>query len=463
MTRIILILFLCLHSTLSLANLSHDLNDFFNGLGFAANVTAANAYEGQQAGYYTGGSLFARSQVRNAQLASVQMPSFSAGCGGIDLFTGGFSFINSSELINTAKNVMNNAQGYAFHLALATISPMMESKLGFLNKWASDINRFNLNSCEAAAASVDSLWSRSKISSQRLCEAIGSHEGLFYDHVRARYQCGTEGKTPATLDRFKEDDVWGPQIQINTNIAWKALKKNVFLSNNTTLAEFFMSLSGSVILRIVDNGSDDEVIEKYLLPALGADRDLLNALLDGGEAHIYQCDETTNCLHPELKKADISQANGLRAQVSQLLNDMVSNIQTDTKLNEIEIGFLNSTALPVFKLLMVELGHTQGKLYTDLNRYADFISLDLLYQYLTENINVVKQSAFTLQLDEQQLANFMDNLNTVLRTLSEVRSDQQVQMNNISQLIQQGQALEQALAGRFSGNISNSYAWTRGL
>src|ERR1700730_8007444 len=113
-----LFLFICfflLINQWALANIDGDLNNFFNNLGFSNNTTAPNAYTGQEAVYYTGGSLYARDSVRTVQIAQLDLPNFRSGCGGIDLFTGGFSFINSQELINSMKNVMNNAAGYAFN------------------------------------------------------------------------------------------------------------------------------------------------------------------------------------------------------------------------------------------------------------------------------------------------------------------------------------------------------------
>lgn len=72
----------------SSANVGQDLDDFFNGIGYASNVTTPAAFESQAAGFFGGGSLYARNQVRQYQLVQLDLPSYRAGCGGIDLFTG---------------------------------------------------------------------------------------------------------------------------------------------------------------------------------------------------------------------------------------------------------------------------------------------------------------------------------------------------------------------------------------
>ena len=103
-------------------------------------------------------------------------------------------------------------------------------------------------------------------------------------------------------------------------------------------------------------------------------------------------------------------------------------------------------------------------MFTDINRYADIISLDLLYQYLTENMQVIKRSARNLQMDEQLISDFIsNNINATLVTLNELKNDANLSVDIIMQFIKQSQSLEQALAGRLSDFSQDSFAWARGL
>jgi conjugative transfer pilus assembly protein TraH len=84
----------CLALTVSLISevpakgIGEDLMGFFKSASMASNVTTPGTYQDQTAGFYTGGSIVTRNGVRNAQVATVQMPGFRAGCGGIDLWMG---------------------------------------------------------------------------------------------------------------------------------------------------------------------------------------------------------------------------------------------------------------------------------------------------------------------------------------------------------------------------------------
>ncbi len=49
------------------------------------------------------------------------LPDINAGCGGIDAYLGSFSFINGDQLQRFVKQIMSNAAGYFFDLALQAI------------------------------------------------------------------------------------------------------------------------------------------------------------------------------------------------------------------------------------------------------------------------------------------------------------------------------------------------------
>src|SRR3989304_8794235 len=94
--RLIIVLILVFTVTTEVfAGVAGDLSSFFTSLGYDNNVTPGTAYQGQAAGYYSGGSMFLRDRVKNIQVIYIDPPTLRNGCGGIDLFAGGFSFVNA--------------------------------------------------------------------------------------------------------------------------------------------------------------------------------------------------------------------------------------------------------------------------------------------------------------------------------------------------------------------------------
>lgn len=309
-------------STLSMANVDHDLNSFFRGLGYQSNVTSPTAFQDQASGYYTGGSLFLRNQVKNYQLVSIELPSFSGGCSGIDAYLGSFSVIKNVDLKKMMKNILSAGGAYAFDLALTTTIPQMKTVKDYIQKYVNDINNANINSCNVAEDLVGGVWPKTQASQQQICRDLGSHNGAFTDWASARQGCGTGGQFDKGVgdggSRKKE-------IIINKNLVWDALLNNGLTASQKELSEMLMSLSGSIIITV--NGDDTK---KITLMSMAHSQDIIKALLYGGQAKIYRCDESNKCLNPSISSIRISQGHGLVSQVTSMIRTLNADIQNDS-------------------------------------------------------------------------------------------------------------------------------------
>lgn len=445
------------------ASISADLTNFFNGMGFSTNSTAPSAYQGQAAGYYNGGSIFARDSVRETQIASIDLPSFKSGCGGIDLFTGGFSFVNSQQLVSAMENILNNAVGYAFNLALESATPEIANVMKYINNIANEINRANINSCETAAGLVGSVWPKTHVAQQQVCQDIGASNGLFTDWAAARQGCGTGGDMTSTLDRAQHNPQYQGMLLNNGNIAWKAIQQNHFLSSDSELAELFLSLSGTII---VEGGHQDEAGRQFkVLSSLATDDQLLNTLLHGGSTKVYACDtlDADGCLNPSIQSVHVAQSSGLQTQVKHLLDDMTNKIVNDTALTPEEMGLLQATRLPIYKMLNVQSAFAGDKGILDLTSYADVIAADILFQYLDENLALVRTSASSLQYPDDIMAQFMQVVTEARTAMRSTQQNTYAQIAIASQLIAQTQNIEQMLAGQLSAQLTNTLKWADDL
>ena len=146
--RIYLILIFIMAPNYSYA--TQSMEDFLESLGGMSNVSGGKFVKGQKAGHLSLGSVQIRSNIKNVQLASARLPSVKAGCGGIDFFAGGFSFIDSDQLIALLKSIGSNAAGVLFQMAIDTLSPQMGSQLKYFQNLIRNINELNINSCQAA-------------------------------------------------------------------------------------------------------------------------------------------------------------------------------------------------------------------------------------------------------------------------------------------------------------------------
>ena len=197
----------CALANSAYSNVSQDLDSFFNGIGFASNVTNPAAFESQAAGFFGGGSLYTRSQVRQYQLVQLDLPSYRAGCGGIDLYTGSLSFLSHDKLVDLGKSVMTNSGAYAVDVMLATTVPELKQVRDYLQGLEQAANHASINSCELSQNLVGGVFPKTVASQQKICKDQGTlgKSGLFTDYVQARMECAGNGFDKA-IDKVKPEN-----------------------------------------------------------------------------------------------------------------------------------------------------------------------------------------------------------------------------------------------------------------
>jgi len=446
------------------ADVAADLHNSFKRLGFDNNITVPRAFKGQEAGYYTGGSIFARAPIRDIQIASLDVPGYRSGCGGIDLFMGSFSYINSDQLLALLKNVMNNAKGYAFTLALEAATPQLANVIKYLQEQAAKINALNVNSCETAAGLVGSVWPRTQEAQRRVCADIATTQqsNVFADYAAAKQGCGNEGRLTEILNGGK--GAHKDMAFKEGNIAWNAIRKNEFLKADKALAELFMSLSGSIIVR--QKGVKDEAEHTFdTLPSLATNTKLLGALLNGGTANVYKCDEDEKCLNPTLDKKNtvtISVENSLKNRVAKALQKMAEKFYSDTKLLGTEIGLMEATTLPIQKMLNVQIAFYKDEGILDITSYSDIIAVDILFQYLNENLNIVRASTINLQYPEHIMNKFIKGIDAARKALRDEQKSVYAEITTTNSIVRQTKMIEDLLSSSYSEHMNLTMKWSKG-
>lgn len=444
--------FIMFFSTQSLhAGIKDDMMGAFTRLGMNTNTTGAGSFKDQSAGYYNGGSLIGRVQPRNTQLATVQLPSYRAGCGGIDAYVGGFSHISSEELVKAIRGIGSAMGSYAFMLAIQTMSPQIYNVLNELNALATKINNMNINSCETAATMVGAVWPKSDMASQHLCKSMGSSLGDFSDYSKARHNCGAGGKRDQVLSGKDSNESYKRVLVGEYNIAWKAMQDYDFLKKDPKLAEVFMTLSGTLISR-----KKNDTFELISLSSRSDNSDLLHALLDGGTAITYSCgNDLEKCLNPVSTNTTLEATSGFRTKVQQMLEEMVGKIYDDIALSKEEKSFLNSTRLPVYKILNVLTAFKKGSSVIDIQDYADIIALDIIYRYMMEvmdlindNINQLKSS----QVDDTQIKRFQQGLASARSRIVEKRTSVFQHLQAVLSLVEKTRNIERHMHATFTLN-----------
>ena len=104
-----------------------SLEQMFDAINAYGNASGPALVRGQTMNTYSAGSLFLRAPRGQSALAAAAAPNWAAGCGGIDLFAGSFSFINKEQFVALLRNIGQNSLGYAFKLALQNLCPTCDN------------------------------------------------------------------------------------------------------------------------------------------------------------------------------------------------------------------------------------------------------------------------------------------------------------------------------------------------
>lgn len=446
------------------ADVGAEMNRFFSDAGGAANVTGPSAYEGQSAGYYSLGNVWTRFPQKSVQPFNLQLPSARAGCGGIDLFTGSFSFINASEIIAMLKATANNALGFAFKLAIDSVSPEIGKVMDEFSQKAQLLNQMNISSCETAQALVGGIWPQMETTRATICEAVGNSQGVFSDWAAARQGCNNGNRRDATIAGNSDAAMKDQLVGEPHNYTWEALQKSAkFGAFDKGFSEYIMTLVGTV----VTSPSSDPSVGGRVVMFGPAEEAVVTALLDGTAdappVKILRCNDT-NCYDVGEQTLSVPASAALRPRIEAMIRSMSDKIRSDTPLDAAEKQLLNLATVPLYKILAVQAyAHyalTQGEIQT----LSEIVAVDLLSAMLDNMLDRVEQAKVHYQtFDQETAAQWRQQIASTRAKFGQ----RDVKLNNklqvTMQIIDRSIMLESTLQNSMTPGMTAALNFSRGL
>lgn len=184
-----------------------------------ATTTSAGGYENQQRGFYSAGGFQGRYRTNNDYLVTASPPRLNVGCGGIDLFLGGFSYLDPEYLVEKFQRIIQAAPAFAFDLAMTQYCQPCKDAMNTLTAITDTVNGIQMNDCQMAkglAQTTVEQLSAVAASSYSLGEGLRKNSQDFQETVRAGNGAAPDD-TQATLedcpDLFRRIFVNGSVIQ----------------------------------------------------------------------------------------------------------------------------------------------------------------------------------------------------------------------------------------------------------
>ncbi len=476
MKKIIFVLSLLIFSFSIFADLGNQLKDWYKKQNI--NVTKGGAYKGQTTGYYTFGGVSTRAEIAGPfSIGNVQAPKYSAGCGGIDLYTGGISAINAKEFIENLRHIAQNGQSLVFMLALQIVTPQITSTLETIQNWANKYLTLNMDSCQAATKLLGG-------SMELLGEKNGNCiVGIMQENNRlswteAQHHCS--GKGLVNQQENSKKDPNNPGF-VNGNMAWHVLMHNEFFRKDLELSQLVMNLTGTFISYPETSGPHSDIVVVKITPALKGGYDktrfdkIYNVLLYGNQKEklkIYTCKDKTadkqSCMKISNDPEEISSKwDGLYKMVDNQIKSIVKKFKKNNnngKLLENEITLIKSTRIPLYKFLATSTAFfpQDKELLSENKDITKLIAEDILLKSLQDIISHVEDQSSKLKnniSDTTKIKGYKKDLEELQKGLSTKRKKIQISSEKILEIRQRIVLYEKALISRLNSRLINNALW----
>ncbi|MGB0906879.1 MAG: conjugal transfer protein TraH [Maricaulaceae bacterium] len=420
--------------------------------------TKPGAYSSQSRHALTGGSYVWRAPQENATILSASLPSIKAGCGGIDIFGGSFSFINGEQIEALFRAILQDAAGYAFMLALEEISPIIAGNVKSLQDMINKVNGQNINSCEAAEALVDNAIGAINGSLSTTCAVQGTANSIFPDALAGK-SCGDQ--TPSSVVAGAQAADPALELPVNQNYAMKATE-DAYFASDFDLREFYMTLTGTLVITVADGPPQ----YNYVSP-INLDESVVRSLMSGGIILGHECRAITigpktypkeDCIDVGqfTNNIDVPADKGFLIRVENILGSIYDKAagDNDEALTDQEIAFIEDTPLPIYRAGVLfsqthpEVGKSMLLGYSELIAYS--ITLKFLEQTSREVLNGSQQNPAANKTD---LIQWRETVNRNISELSRQQSKLQARFSAVQSFVSQMEKMESSLAGKINSNI----------
>lgn len=405
--------------------------------GMFTNLTHGGVVKTPDRTAFVGGGLALRAPISNVNLVTFDPPRLSAGCGGLDMFGGSFSFVNSQQLVALFRKVASNAVGLAFKAAIAAINPQLSHLMDNFQKLIADANNVAKNSCALAQIAVGFISpSQEAIDSaaQPINAALASASGMVDDWSDALNKFTTKGAAATQQETAELDMTFGNSVwnMINAKNLAAMLTNPTATSSSTATkdaSEILMSITGLSVHQIKSAGSS---ASGALMTRSGSGdyaytlevSDLLKGGTPSNPLRKFKCDtpydgSNQSCLNPTIVDFTFQ---GMQGYVNSILNGvdgdgvpnggrtLVQALASSEGPTEQQKILLASTQVPV-QAFLNSLGSNQDAQQQTMNYLSKAVANGMLISYM----NAVNRVTRELQNNptsplKQQISQRIDDL-----------------------------------------------------
>lgn len=460
MKRIVSFILLTFIAGEVLANPLDNLVKFAKDGGAMVNVNKAAVSDDQRAGYLMGGSIISRGPApQDLQPMTVQVPRFELDpCSkSFDMRFGGLSYVKGKEILRYFKNTLSASGLYAYKLLMKNQSSVIENIMSELEAMARDINSHSYNQCQTAQNIAKSGLSMLNISTQQGCLQKSNVTNSNSDLFQSQQKCQAD---PYKYDDASDDEKLKSQLGSEFNLVWKALSMGNG-SNDDSLKNLMMSISGTVIQRKGNDGS----LQLLSMPSLVEGQDLIEHYMGQStspesKVKLYVCDETKKCLYPTVKDETLKSNENLIGNVERILKGLQEKVYNneEKELNDEEQALVSYSTIPIISQIELDFATRQdsGTFIVGTPEFVDVVSYDLIVSFLQKMLNNASNAVEQMEsvsVDAAAFERFSKNVQIVRSYLNNKKAEAHRKLAMIMQLKERLQQQEEVFETEFSRHL----------
>ncbi|GHG07123.1 conjugal transfer protein TraH [Thalassotalea marina] len=162
-----------------------------------AAYSGVSSYKGGARNFITAGNLQFRANSSISYPVSMSAPRLKGGCGGVDLFLGGMSFMDVDMLVDKFEEMIQNGEVIAFQLAIKALSEKLGVTTESIQNVMDMLNSIQLDSCAMAKSAITTVVDTGSVTeaAKEVWSEISQGQELNVGAVKNAWQ---KGKNDAT-------------------------------------------------------------------------------------------------------------------------------------------------------------------------------------------------------------------------------------------------------------------------
>lgn len=311
-------------------------DDWFNN----AVVTGSSSYQNQQRGFYSAGGFQGRLNTAVDHPITVALPKLKSGCGGVDLFLGGMSFLDADYLVQKFQNIIQAAPALAFDIALKVMAKELSDSMSKLEGATNWLNNLQLDDCAISnrvvtAVSEDdpdvlgAVWNEIT-SGESLSQSINKS----YDQAQQDIQANNNSPIVDLKDQINEC----PADFIAIFASGSIIENAATLFGVPANAAIIRGYVGDVVVRA--DAADLLPVATRIESCPANDKIGIEDMLEG-TAQAKLADGT--CI--------VDNADAIQTIVSDMLTAIATNMETKAPLTAAQIAFVENSPIPIYSIL----------------------------------------------------------------------------------------------------------------